>query len=79
MFVQTIPEKKSGRTLICFYVGRRVNGKNKQFLVKKIGYVDEFTDKYQDPIAHFKEEAKKLTEEQKAAKITLEYSLGEQL
>lgn len=77
MFVQTIPEKKSGRTLICFYVGRRVNGKNKQFLVKKIGYVDEFTDKYQDPIAHFKEEAKKLTEEQKAAKITLEYSLGE--
>lgn len=77
MFVQTIPEKKSGRTLICYYVGRRVEGKNKQFLVKKLGYLDEFTDIYPDPIAHFKEEAKCLTEEQKAAKITLEYSMSE--
>ena len=77
MFVQTIPEKKTGRTLICYYVGKRVNGKNKQFLVKKIGYLDEFIDKYQDPIAHFKEEAKRLTLEEKENKQTLEYSLSE--
>ena len=77
MFVQTIPEKKTGRTLICYYVGRRINGKTKQFLVEKLGYLDEFTDKYPDPIAHFKEEAKRLTLEEKARKQTLEYSLGE--
>ncbi|MBQ4501308.1 MAG: IS1634 family transposase [Spirochaetales bacterium] len=77
MFVQTIPEKKTGRTLICYYVGRRINGKTKQFLVEKLGYLDEFTDKYPDPLAHFKEEAKRLTLEEKARKQTLEYSLGE--
>ena len=77
MFVQTIPEKKTGRTLICYYVGRRINGKTKQFLVEKLGYLDEFTDKYPDPIAHFKEEAKRLTLEEKARKQTFEYSLGE--
>lgn len=30
----------------------------KQRVVEKIGYVDEFLDKYDDPIAHFKQEAK---------------------
>ena len=27
----------------------------KQRVVEKIGYVDEFLDKYDDPIAHFKQ------------------------
>lgn len=54
-----------------------VHGKQVQKTVKRIGYIDEFTDKYPDPLAHFKEEAKRLTEEEKASKVTLEYSLSE--
>ena len=77
MFVQTIPEKKTGRVLLCYYVGRRIDGKNKQILVRRIGYIDEFIDQYPDPVAHFKEEAKRLTLEEKAKKMTLEYSLSE--
>ena len=68
MFVQTIPEKKTGRVLLCYYVGRRIDGKNKQILVRRIGYIDEFIDQYPDPVAHFKEEAKRLTLEEKAKK-----------
>lgn len=77
MYVQKIFEKSTGKTMLYFATGRRINGKNKTVYIEKIGYLEDFLSEYQDPIAHFKEEAKRLTEEQKAAKITLEYSLGE--
>ena len=47
----------------------RKDGKVSQRTIKKIGYVDEFTDLYDDPIAHFKEYYKnesKRVKEQKA-------------
>ena len=77
MFIKAIPEKSSGRTLINLCTSTHLHGKQIQKTVKKIGYLDEFTDIYPDPIAHFKEEAKRLTEEQKAEKVTLEYSMAE--
>ena len=39
--------------------------KQHQSTVEKIGYVDEFLDIYPDPEAHFREEAKKRTNELK--------------
>ena len=77
MFLQTIPEKKTGRVLLCYYVGRRVNGKTKQFMVEKLGYKDELEKQFPDPVAHFKAEARRLTLEEKARKQTMEFSLGE--
>ena len=77
MFVKKVFEKKSGKTLLYYGTSSRVNGVPKKKLVQKIGYIEDFLSEYPDPIAHFREEAKRLTEEVKAKKVTLEYSLGE--
>jgi len=77
MFVKKVFEKSSGKTLLYYGTSSRVNGVPKKKLVKKIGYVEDFLSEYPDPIAHFREEAKKLTLEEKAQKISLEYSLSE--
>ena len=74
MHLITLPEKKTGRILLLFGESRRINGKNTNRTVEKIGYLDEFTDTYADPIAHFKQEAKKRTVE---SKVKLELSLRE--
>ncbi len=77
MFVKKVFEKKSGKTLLYYGTSSRVNGVPKKKLVHKIGYVEDFLSEYPDPIAHFREEAKRITEEEKASKVTLEYSLSE--
>ncbi len=76
MFVSVIPEKKSGRKLIIFVEGYREGKKVKQRQVKRIGYVDEFESLYPDPIAHFKDVAKRETEEkkQRSQSVTIEFS-----
>ena len=66
MYVKTLIEKKSGRTLMRYIEGYRENGKVKHRTVERIGYVDEFTHLYEDPIAHFKEVAKQKTALKKA-------------
>ncbi|MFA7371898.1 MAG: IS1634 family transposase [Sphaerochaetaceae bacterium] len=74
MYLVTLVENKTGRTLLNYYEKRRIKGKSKAFFVERIGYLDEFEGIYEDPIAHFKEEAKRRTKE---SKITLELSLNE--
>jgi len=75
MYAQTLLEKKTGRHLIMFVEGYRENGKVKHRTIERIGYVDEFTDLYDDPIAHFKQVAKEKTKEkqerQKAVVVEL--------
>ena len=66
MYAQTLLEKKTGRRLILFVEGYREHGKVKHRTVERIGYVDEFTHLYDDPIAHFKQVAKEKTREKKA-------------
>ncbi len=63
MFVQTAPKNKDGRVLMYFAEGYRTNGTVKQRTVERIGYIDEFTSLYADPLAHFKEVAKQKTRE----------------
>lgn len=76
MFVQVIPEKRTGRRLIVFVEGYREGGKVRQRMVRKIGYADEFEHLYADPISHFKAVAKKesLEMKQKAKPIMIELS-----
>lgn len=54
--------------------GYREKGKVKHRTVERIGYVDEFTHLYDDPIAHFKEVAKQKTAEKRAQQkaVTIE-------
>jgi transposase len=65
MHLNQLEEKKTGRIFLSFQESFRVKGKNKTRTVKRIGYLDEFTDLYDDPIAHFKELAKQETLETK--------------
>ncbi len=59
-----------------FVEGYREDGTVKQRTIKRIGFIDEFTHLYDDPLAHFKEVAKELTKEkqkqQKSITIELE-------
>lgn len=59
---------KAGRIYMSIAHGYRdpVTKKVRHKTVKKIGYVDEFLDQYEDPIAHFKEVAAKMEEERLA-------------
>jgi hypothetical protein len=74
MYLVRLVEKKTGRTLLNYYEKRTIKGKTKAYFVERIGYLDEFENIYEDPIAHFRQEAKKRTKE---SKITLELSLSE--
>ena len=57
------------------------NGKAVKQTVKRFGYVDEFTNVYDDPIAHFQEVVKEMTRLEKEAKtkMTLDIFKGEEL
>ena len=77
MYVQPLFEKKTGRTLLFYYTARRVKGKIIKTCVARIGYPDEFLDRYPDPLAHFRQEAKRLTNEAQAQRRTLSVSLDD--
>jgi transposase len=74
MHLIKLPEKKTGRILLLFGESRRVNGKNTNRTVERIGYLDEFAGIYADPIAHFKQVAKERSAD---SKVRLELSLSE--
>lgn len=63
MFVKTLLEQKTGRSLIMIVEGYKEDGKVKHRTIERIGYVDEYTHLYDDPIAHFKQVAKRMTQE----------------
>src|SRR5690554_4321353 len=74
MYLVQLLEQSTGRMLLNYYEKQKVEGKYKSVFVERIGYLDEFTDLYEDPIAHFKEEAKGRTAR---AKATVEISFRE--
>lgn len=58
----------------------KATGKPKAKTVQSLGYLDELEREYDDPIAHFKEVARKMTEEEKVRnKLTLTINMNEQL
>lgn len=54
---------KNGRVFLSIVEGFRENGKVKQRVIQKIGFLDEFTDLYDDPISHFKSVASQMTDD----------------
>ena len=69
-------KRPNGRIYLSIVKGFRdpITKKNKQRAVKSIGFLDEFEDIYDDPIEHFKDLAKKMTEEEKLNNAPLEFS-----
>lgn len=87
MFLKTLPAEKNGNQMMYYAKSKRIhtgykineNGRRvktykiRAEVIKYIGYVHEFKDQYDDPIEHFKAEAKRITEEEnnkKKKKIT---------
>lgn len=62
MFVKKV-KNPDGRIRLAIVQSYRVNGKNKSRMIKNLGYLENLEKQYNDPIAHFKEIAKQMTEE----------------
>ena len=59
MFVKKNKSHKG--ILLTYTIGYRENGKVKHKNIKTLGYLDDLRKEFDDPIAHFKEEAKKMS------------------
>ena len=82
MYLKKTYRKQSGRTYLVIAQKYRNPKKNTSTdrTVKSLGYLDELEKEYDDPIAHFKEVARKMTEEEKAKKkLTLSINMDEEL
>lgn len=82
MYLKKTYRKESGRTYLVIAQKYR-NPKTKKSTdrtVQSLGYLDELEKEYDDPIAHFQEVARKMTEEENSKKkVTLNINMDEQL
>ncbi|AGL02094.1 IS1634 family transposase [Desulfoscipio gibsoniae] len=82
MYLKKTYRKESGRTYLVIAQKYRnpVTNISTDRTIKSLGYLDELEKEYDDPIAHFKEVARKMTEEEnKKKKLTLTINMDEQL
>ncbi|NMB42114.1 MAG: IS1634 family transposase [Firmicutes bacterium] len=77
MFLKTT-EQKNGRINMTFVHGYRdpTTKKTKHKVIENLGYADEYLELYEDPIAHFREVARKHTAEMKKEEAEKEIFLG---
>ena len=74
--------RKNGRVYLSIEKGYRDKdtGKPKAKTIQSLGYLDVLEKEYDDPIAHFKEVARKMTEEENSEKkLTLSINMNEKL
>ena len=74
--------RKNGRVYLSIEKSYRdkITGKPKAKTIQSLGYLDVLEKEYEDPVAHFKEVARKLTEEEKIQrKMTLSINMDEKL
>jgi len=70
--------KKRNKTQLSFVQGYRINGKVKHKVIQNLGYLEDYLDKYEDPIAYFQQVAKEWNASQDAPE-TIEVRLSEKL
>lgn len=82
MYLKKTYRKESGRTYLVIakkYRNPKTNISTDR-TVESLGYLDELKKEYDDPIAHFQEVARKMTEEENAKKkLTLSINMDEKL
>ena len=66
MFLKQSPNKETGRNFLSIVkkVRNPETGKSSDALVESLGYLDTFLGQYPDPVAHFREVARKMTEQE---------------
>lgn len=77
-----VSHRKTGRTYLSIVKNYRdkETGVSKTATIKSLGYLDELEKQYADPIAHFRDVARKMTEEEQVnRKFTLNVQMDEQL
>ena len=82
MYLKKTYRRQSGRTYLVIaqkYRHPKTNVSTDR-TVKSLGYLDELKKKYDDPVAHFKKVARRMTEEENARKkLTLKINMEEEL
>ena len=82
MYLKKTYRKQSGRTYLVIAQKYRnpMTNISTDRTIKSIGYLDELEKEYDDPIAHFKEVARKMTEEETSKKkLNLSINMNEKL
>lgn len=71
-------KQKNGRINLSFVHGYRdpVTKKTKHRVIENLGYVDEYLDRYEDPVAHFEKVARIRNQEMKEERAKKEIFLG---
>lgn len=75
-------KKPNGRTYLTIVQGYRdAGGKNKARTVRSLGYVDALEAEFDDPVAHFEEECRRMTEEAARAQapVTVGFSAARRI
>lgn len=75
-------KKPNGRTYLTIVQGYRDgNGKNKARTVRSLGYVDTLEAEFDDPVAHFEEECRRMTAEAARAEapIAVEFTASKKI
>lgn len=73
-------KKKDGRTYLSIVKGFRdpATGKTRSKTILSLGYLEDLSDQFDDPIAHFTELAREMTEKEQEKHQSLSLSLGSQ-
>ena len=77
-----ISKRKNGRTYLYIEKSYRdpISGKPRKKIIKSLGYVDELEKEFSDPISHFREVARKMTEAENNTKhLQLNIDMDEEL
>lgn len=78
MYLKKSFNKKRNKTQLSFVQGYRINGKVKHKVIQNLGYLEDYLDKYDDPIAYFQQIAKEYNASQDLP-ATMEILLSERL
>jgi len=70
--------KKRNKTQLSFVQGYRVDGKVKHKVIENLGYLEDYLEEYEDPVAHFQQIAKEWNVRQEAPD-SIEVRLSEKL
>ena len=78
MYLKKSKNKKTGRTYLYISEGHydKSRGYTKTTDLKSLGYLDVLKKQYDDPIAHFKEEIKKMNEEKYSNKFSVPLNIS---
>lgn len=78
MYLKKSFNKKRNKTQLSFVQGYRIDGKVKHKVIQNLGYLEDYLDKYEDPVAYFQQIAKEWNAGQNVPE-SMEVRLSEKL